>query len=72
MINFRYHQNNSNHTVLLKKHKGKNIAQTIHVDDMVVTKDDFEESEGLQRHLSKEFEMKGLSLLKYFLAIEVS
>ena len=39
---------------------------------MIVTGNDLEEIKSLQEHMSKEFEMKGLGLIKYFLGIEVS
>lgn len=39
---------------------------------MVVTGDDQDEIESLQRHLASEFEMKQLGDLKYFLGIEVA
>jgi hypothetical protein len=39
---------------------------------MVVTGNDPEERKALQEHLSREFEMKDLGSLKYFLGIEVS
>jgi hypothetical protein len=72
MIAFGYHQSNSNHTLFLKKQQGKIIAFIIYVDDMVVTGNDPEERKALQNYLSKEFEMKDLGDLKYFLGIEVS
>ncbi|KAH9656598.1 retrovirus-related pol polyprotein from transposon RE1 [Citrus sinensis] len=39
---------------------------------MVLTGNDEEETEALQKYLSREFEMKDLGALKYFLGIEVS
>ena len=39
---------------------------------MIVTADDLKEMEALQKYLSKEFEMKDLGHLKYFLRIEVA
>ena len=39
---------------------------------MVVKGNDLEERKTLQNYLSREFEMKDLGLLKYFLGIEVS
>jgi hypothetical protein len=72
MIAFGYHQSNSNHTLFLKKQQGKITAFIIYVDDMVVTGNDPEERKALQNYLSKEFEMKDLGDLKYFLGIKVS
>ncbi|KAK3035841.1 hypothetical protein RJ639_032978 [Escallonia herrerae] len=69
---FGYHQSNSDHTLFLKKNQGKITALIVYVDDMVVTGNDPEEREALQGHLSREFKMKDLRPLKYFLGIEVS
>ena len=44
----------------------------VYVDDMVVTGNDPKERKTLQNYLSREFEMKDLGPLKYFLGIEVS
>ncbi|RVW89668.1 Retrovirus-related Pol polyprotein from transposon RE1 [Vitis vinifera] len=41
-------------------------------NDMVVTRNDLEERKALQNYLFKEFEMKDLGSLKYFLKIDVS
>ncbi|KAL5553717.1 hypothetical protein UlMin_041118 [Ulmus minor] len=70
--NFGYKQSNSDHTLFLKHRKGKITALIIYVDDMVVTGDDHDEIDCLQRHLTSEFEMKQLGDLKYFLGIEVA
>ena len=43
----------------------------IYVDDMV-TGDDFDEIDNLQRHLASEFEMKKVGHLKYLLGIEAT
>ena len=56
----------------MKKQRGKITALIVYVDDMVVIGNDPEEREALQTHLSREFEMKDLGSLKYFLGIEVS
>ncbi|WJZ88029.1 hypothetical protein VitviT2T_007363 [Vitis vinifera] len=69
---FGYHQSNSDHTLFLKKQHGKITALIVYVDDMVVTGNDPEERKVLQNYLSREFEMKDLGPLKYFLRIEVS
>ncbi|RVW25420.1 Retrovirus-related Pol polyprotein from transposon RE1 [Vitis vinifera] len=69
---FGYRQSNSDHTLFLKKQHGKITTLIVYVDDMVVTGNDPEERKALQNYLSREFEMKDLGHLKYFLGIEVS
>ena len=69
---FGYHQSNSDHTLFLKKQHGKITTLVVYVDDMVVTGNDPEERKALQNDLSREFKMKDLGLLKYFLGVEVS
>ncbi|RVW41663.1 Retrovirus-related Pol polyprotein from transposon RE1 [Vitis vinifera] len=69
---FGYRQSNSDHTLFLKKQHGKITTLIVYVDDMVVTGNDPKERKALQNYLSREFEMKNLGPLKYFLGIEVS
>ncbi|BBH03626.1 hypothetical protein Prudu_014551 [Prunus dulcis] len=69
---FGYVQSNSDHTLFLKRHKGKLTALIIYVDDMIVTRDDQIEMQNLQKYLASEFEMKSLGDLKYFLGIKVA
>ena len=72
MRTFGYRQSNSDYTLFLKKQHGKITTLIVYVDDMVVIENDLEEKKALQNYLSREFEMKYLGLLKYFLGIEVS
>ena len=72
MTTFGYKQSNSYHTLFLKRRREKITALIVYVDDMIVTRNDIEEIKALKEYLSKEFEMKDLSSLKYFLRIEVS
>ncbi|CAL8130892.1 unnamed protein product [Prunus armeniaca] len=72
MKKFGYVQSNSDHTLFLKRHKGKLIALIIYVDGMIVTGDDQAEMQNLQKYLASEFEMKSLGDLKYFHGIEVA
>ena len=44
----------------------------VYVDDMIVTGDDDEEIAKLKVRLGKEFEVKDLGILRYFLGIEVA
>ncbi|CAL8997528.1 unnamed protein product [Prunus brigantina] len=69
---FGYKQSNFDHTLFLKHKENKITTLIVYVDDMIVTGDDPDERKALQEYLSKEFEMKDLGTLKYFLGIEVS
>ncbi|RVW29940.1 Retrovirus-related Pol polyprotein from transposon RE1 [Vitis vinifera] len=67
---FGYRQSNSDHTLFLKKQHGKITTLIVYVDDMVVIGNDLEERKALQNYLSREFEMKDLGHLKYFLGLK--
>ena len=51
---------------------GKVTALLVYVDDIIVTGDDDRERQLLSQCLAKEFEIKTLGRLKYFLGIEVA
>ncbi|CAL2240277.1 unnamed protein product [Prunus armeniaca] len=72
MKKYGYRQSNADHTLFLKRRKGKVTVLIIYVDDMIITGDDTEEIDKLKHYLSTEFEMKDLGGLKYFLGIEVA
>ena len=50
----------------------KVITLIVYVDDIVLTGNDPAEMEKLKRRLAKEFEIKDLGKLKYFLGTEVA
>ncbi|KAK3014800.1 hypothetical protein RJ639_009131 [Escallonia herrerae] len=56
----------------LEKSKGGVSALIVYVDDIIVTGNDSDEKEALRKYLAKEFEIKNLGKLKYFLGIEVA
>ena len=61
-----------NHIFFFKRDGDDITLLIVYVDDMIVTSSSSKEVEKLQSHLAKEFEMKDLGTLKYFLGIEVS
>jgi hypothetical protein len=67
-----YTQSNSDHTLFLKHNEKHITILIVYVDDIIVTGDDSGERKRLHEHLAREFEMKDLGELKYFLGIEVS
>ncbi|XP_057999413.1 uncharacterized mitochondrial protein AtMg00810-like [Hevea brasiliensis] len=71
MVSFEYCQSNADHTLFIKRYKGKITVLIVYVDDIMVTADDREEMVHLKEQLAQEFEIKDLGRLKYFLGIEV-
>ena len=49
---------------------GKLTVVIIYVDEKIVTRDDLEEIERLEKKLAKEFEINNLGRLNYFLGVE--
>ena len=48
------------------------LSTLLHVDDIIVTGNDEKEKHDVKQRLAKEFEIKELEKLKYFLGIEVA
>lgn len=67
-----YKQSDADHTLFVKSYGDKVTALIVYVDDMVVTGNDPDEINTLQGLLSREFELKDLGDLRYFLGIEVA
>jgi transposase InsO family protein len=72
MKRYGYNQSDSDHTMFYKKRPDKISILIIYVDDMIITGNDKEGIKELEEKLFKEFEMKSLGGLKYFLGIEVT
>ena len=72
MCGMGYKQCNGDHT-LFYRHSGNRITiLAVYVDDIVITGDDTLEITRLKENLSKEFEVKDLGQLRYFLGIEIA
>uniref|UniRef100_A0A803QI12 Uncharacterized protein n=1 Tax=Cannabis sativa TaxID=3483 RepID=A0A803QI12_CANSA len=68
-----YTQCQADHTLFVKFSSDKRIAILIvYVDDIILTGDYKEEMERLKEFLSKEFEIKDLRYLRYFLGMEIA
>ena len=68
-----YTQCQADHTLFVKfSSKKKIVVLIVYVDDIILTGDYEEELSGMKKHLAKEFEIKDLVYLRYFLGMEVA
>jgi Reverse transcriptase (RNA-dependent DNA polymerase) len=67
-----YQQSNADHTMFIQRKGEKICILVVYVDDIVLTGNDSVEMKRLKASLAKEFEMKDLGELRYFLGIEVA
>ena len=73
MLAMGYKQSQGDHTLFIKHSPSGGVtALLVYVDDIIVTGDDVKEKQVLSQSLAKEFEIKALGRLKYFLGIEVA
>jgi len=73
MVGLGFKQSQGDHTLFVKHSEtGGVTVLLLYVDDIIVTGDVEEEQNLLGQHLAKEFEIKTLGKLKYFLGIEVA
>ena len=72
MCDMGYKQCNGDHTVFYRYSERRITILAVYVDDIIITGDDEVEISRLKRNLSKEFEVKDLGQLKYFLGIEIA
>jgi Reverse transcriptase (RNA-dependent DNA polymerase) len=72
MISLGYQQINTYHTVFSRQHGDHITMLVVYVDNMIITGDDEGEIAQLKARLGKEFEVKDLGQLRYFLGIEIA
>jgi len=73
MTKLGYRQSQGDHTLSIRHSKTRKVTTLlVYVDDIIVTSDDSEEIQNLKKCLLKEFDIKELGKLKYFLGIEVA
>jgi hypothetical protein len=72
MCGMGYTQCNGDHTVFYRHSRRHITILSVYVDDIIITGDDTFEMSQLKQKLSKEFEVKDLGQLKYFLGIEIA
>ena len=72
MKNMGYRQSQENHTLFVKhSNLGGVTTLLVYVDNIIMTGNDGNERQTLRQCLTKEFVIKELRMLKYFLGIEI-
>ena len=66
------HQSLSNYSLFVQSHQGSFLALLIYVDYVILAENDLQDIENTKIFLSKQFKLKDLGQLKYFLGIEVA
>ena len=72
MVGMGYQHINVDHTMFFRQHKEHTTLLVVYVDDIIITGNNEGEIAQLKVQLGKEFEVKDLGLLRYFLGIEVA
>jgi len=77
MIGLGFKQSQRDHTLFIKHSKSRGVTMLLfyilfYIDDIIVTCDDEEDQQRLGQHLARNFEIKTLGKLKYFLGIEMA
>jgi Reverse transcriptase (RNA-dependent DNA polymerase) len=72
MVGMGYRQTNADHTVFFRRHGAHITVLVVYVDDMIISGNDEGEIALLKKKLGKEFEVKDLGQLRYFLGIEIA
>lgn len=71
ILKFVYYQSQGDHILFIKHSSHKKTTELIiNVDDRIVTNNDVEKMKNLKNLKAKEFEIKDLGALRYFLGIE--
>lgn len=73
MKRMKFKQSVGDHTLFFKRsNENKITILTVYVDNIIVTGDDLIGIQKLKEDLSKEFEIKDIGKLRYFIGIEVA
>ena len=73
LFKFSFHQSQVNHTLFFRRSSTWKLAILIvYLDNIIMTSDDSEKIKKLKVKLAKEFEIKDLDTLHYFLGVEVA
>jgi len=67
-----FHQSLSDYSLFARSYHGNFLALLIYMDDVILAGNNLQDIENTKLFLSKQFKLKDLGQLKYFLGIEVA
>ncbi|KAL9250830.1 Retrovirus-related Pol polyprotein from transposon RE1-like protein [Drosera capensis] len=67
-----FSKNSANSSLFVHRRSQGTVILLVYVDDFIITRDDITGIVKMKAHLSKQFHIKDLDNLKYFLGIEVA
>jgi len=67
-----FHRSLSDYSLFVRSYQGNFLALLIYVDDVILAGNNLQDIENTKLFLSRQFKLKDLGQLKYFLGIEVA
>ncbi|KAM1377387.1 hypothetical protein ACFX1Q_038885 [Malus domestica] len=67
-----YQQSKADYSLFVRNHDGKFTALLVYVDDIILAGNNIQAIEDIKSFLTKQFKLKDLGQLKYFLGIEIA
>ncbi|TQE07392.1 hypothetical protein C1H46_007045 [Malus baccata] len=67
-----YQQSKADYSLFVRNHDGKFTAPLVYVDDIILAGNNIQAIEDTKSFLTKQFKLKDLGQLKYFLGIEIA
>ncbi|KAJ9542449.1 LOW QUALITY PROTEIN: hypothetical protein OSB04_028955 [Centaurea solstitialis] len=72
LLNMGFKQCKADYSLFIRKQKNSFVAALIYVDDVIIVGNDRDRIQAIKNELDKQFSIKDLGNLKYFLGIEVT
>ncbi|XP_048232350.1 uncharacterized mitochondrial protein AtMg00810-like [Ricinus communis] len=72
LLSINFNKCDSDSSMFVRHTHTHTIILLVYVDDIIITGNDNQEIENVKQHLKKEFDIKDLSQLSYFLGIEIA
>lgn len=72
VLQIGFHQSKSDHSLFIKGSGSSFMALLVYVNDIILTGPSIQEMDSIKQHLHRQFHLKDLGQLKYFLGLEIA